>query len=383
MNKIVSIVGARPQFIKYFAVSRAIASFNNKSGPINDILIHTGQHYDYRMSKIFFDELDIKNPDYHLGVGSGLQGKQTAQIIYKTEEVLIKENPDIVLVYGDTNSTLGGALAAAKLHIPLAHVEAGFRSFNKYMPEEINRILTDHISTVLFCPSKTAVQNLEKEGFKNIANNSKLYTLDFSLENEIAFTNINKNNPLVINVGDVMYDTLLGSIPIAQEKSDVLNRLKINPKEYYLLTLHRTENTDNLKKFEELVDFINRVSFGKKVVFPIHPRTKKVYDNSAKKFSDNIIIIEPTSYFDTLVLLKSSAMVMTDSGGIQQEAYWLKVPCITLRGETERVETLQSGWNILYKDYKGQHSPTDENINCYGDGDASLRIVKTLLEFIR
>ncbi|MBI5740636.1 MAG: UDP-N-acetylglucosamine 2-epimerase (non-hydrolyzing) [Nitrospirae bacterium] len=362
--KIVNIIGARPQFIKYVPVSKAIEKINASGHPVRDVLVHTGQHYDYSMSKIFFDELGIKEPDYHLGVGSGPHGMQTASVLQKTEEVCLQERPDIVVVYGDTNSTLGGALASAKLHVPIAHVEAGLRSFNKCMPEEINRILTDHISSVLFCPTNAAVDNLCREGFEVRAVNGGPPHI---------------SSPLIINTGDVMYDALLYSLKIAEEKSSVLRDLDIAPKTYRVLTVHRAENTDNEVNFKEIIDFVNDTSSGSSILFPMHPRTRKVYENIRTKFSGNVRIIGPVGYFDFLTLVKNSELVMTDSGGLQKEAYWLKVPCVTLRHETEWVETVQSGWNVLYRDYKGSHRPSEAEGLLYGDGRAAERIVETLI----
>ena len=381
--KITHIVGARPQFIKYFPVSEAIKKFNrhNPEKCIQDVLVHTGQHYDYNMSKIFFDKFGIKEPDYHLGVGSGTHGEQTGKIIQQAEKVLLKERPDLILVYGDTNSTLGGALAAAKLHIQIAHVEAGLRSFNKSMPEEINRILVDHMSTFLLCPGKTAVKNLTDEGFRNLFNDGEIFPLNCFTEGKDA-KDINKDygNSFVINVGDVMYDVLLYAIDIAEKESVILERLQLVSGNYYLLTLHRVESTNNIERLEEMIDFVNDTSEGKDVIFPIHPRTKKIYGNTKIKFAENVRIINPVDYFDILQLLKESALVLTDSGGLQKEAYWLKIPCITLRRETEWVETVQSGWNILYKDYNGSHNLMDEKETYYGDGKAAERIVRLINE---
>ncbi|MGQ3686232.1 MAG: UDP-N-acetyl glucosamine 2-epimerase [Candidatus Loosdrechtia sp.] len=380
--KIANIIGARPQFIKYFPVGKAREEFkkHKASQKIIDILIHTGQHYDYAMSKIFFDELGIKEPEYHLGIGSCSHGMQTGLILQKVEDVLLKEKPDVVIVYGDTNSTLGGTLAAAKLHIPVAHIEAGLRSFNKQMPEEINRVLTDHSSSILFCPTETTVNNLRKEGFCNVINNGKIISDSLqNLFNNHSIRDITSyiSHPLVINAGDVMFDVILYAVKIAEQKSGILEQLDMAEKEYYLLTLHRAENTDSVEKLNEIIDFVNRVSSGKRVIFPIHPRTRKAYDSSGKKFSQSIEIIEPLGYFDILTVLKNCKLLMTDSGGMQKEAYWLKVPCITLREETEWTETIESGWNILCKDYRGNHCPKNNN-NYYGDGKSAERIITVL-----
>lgn len=363
--KVVNVVGARPQFIKYFPVLSAI---RNPLSGVDDVLVHTGQHYDYSMSKVFFDEFGVKEPEYHLEAGSASHGAQTGVILKKCEEVFLKERPDAVIVYGDTNSTLGAALAAAKIHIPVTHIEAGLRSFNKNMPEEVNRILTDHISTLLFCPGKEAIKNLQAEGFRNVFNDGEIADNTDGLKAGINF-------PVILNVGDVMYDVLLHAVKIASSRSNILEKLSLSSGEYSVLTIHRAESTDDSAVFSGLVDFVNEVSNGKKVVFPMHPRTRKAFEKSDKKFGNNIMIIEPLGYFDILMLLKNSALVMTDSGGMQKEAYWLQVPCITLRDRTEWVETVDSGWNILYKDFKGPHKPKADGALKYGDGKAAERII--------
>ena len=415
---IATIIGARPQFIKASMVSRAIA-FHNASlsrdqgamadpkssvsahrpspitsrpsriahrplpmasspSPLAEILIHTGQHYDFNMSDIFFQELGIRQPDYHLGVGSGDHGEQTGEMLKRIEEVLKKTNPDFVIVYGDTNSTLAGALAAAKLHIPVAYVEAGLRSFNKKMPEEINRVLTDHCSTILFCPTKVAVQNLKNEGFTNILANGELFCAD-SLPPTPYALRLTPNDHLVINVGDVMFDLLKQSLPIAA-KSQVLDRLSLKPKNYKVLTLHRAENVDDFNKLKELIDFVSSLD-AQNIVFPVHPRTKKTL-LSLSRLPQNLLTIEPVGYFDMLKLMMNASMILTDSGGVQKEAYWLKVPCITLREETEWTETIESGWNVLYKKYNGKHPIKSYNNNQYGDGHAAERIVQMLRQAI-
>jgi UDP-GlcNAc3NAcA epimerase len=356
-------VGARPQFIKYLAISRSV------KGPVKNILVHTGQHYDYVMSRIFFDQLKIDKPDYNLEVGPGSCGQQISTIIRRLEPVFKKENPDVVLTYGDTNSTLGGALAARGLNIPVAHVEAGLRSYNKDMPEEINRILTDHISAVLFCPSTNAVSNLKKEGFDNIACAGRLIPQGFK-----TGISAGKDNPLVVNVGDIMYDSLLYSLDIAK-RSPTLRRMGLRPKGYYLFTMHRCGNTDSAENFGRIVGFINRVSREKTVIFPMHPRTRKYYKDIKNKFCNNVIIIEPVGYMDMLALLYNSRLLLTDSGGVQKEAYWLGIPCVTLRDETEWQETIDAGYNVLYKDYKGLWTPWKAKAAVYGDGKASERIL--------
>lgn len=378
--KLLHVVGARPQFIKYFpvqqAVGRVLASVGSfaaappqlapQPSAVTSLLVHTGQHYDYRMSQIFFDELGIRPPDYHLGVGSGSHGQQTALVQQRVEEVLAKEKPDIVVVYGDTNSTLGAALAAAKLHIRIAHVEAGLRSFNKRMPEEINRILTDHVSTYLFCPSETAVKNLRREGF----------TPESSFQTAHASPDI--DHPLIIQTGDVMYDMILHAVVISEKKSHILDQLEVAPKRYDLLTLHRAETTDDPLRLEEIIDFVNEKSAQTTLIFPMHPRMAKACASSRKPFSRNVRITDPLGYFDLLTVLKNARRLMTDSGGMQKEAYWLQVPCITIRDETEWIETVQSGWNILWHDYRGSHHPQVQR-SAYGDGHAADKIITTLL----
>lgn len=310
--KIVSIVGARPQFIKVKPISDQL-----RKHKVTHIVIHTGQHYDYRMSKIFFEQLDIPEPEYNLGVGSCFPGKQTGLMLEKIEEVLIKEKPDIVMVYGDTNSTLAGALATAKLNIPIAHVEAGLRSYRQDMPEEVNRVLTDHISRLLFCPTRSAVDNLKKEG---IVNNVYL-------------------------VGDVMYDIL--KLKVKNQRLEILQKFRIKPKEYFLLTIHRKQNTDNTTNLRSIISALKQVKG--KIVFPIHPRTRKALkqNNITIGRNDNFLIVDPLGYLDMLTLEKNADKIITDSGGVQKEAYWLNVPCVTLREETEWVETLDKKSNIL------------------------------------
>jgi UDP-N-acetylglucosamine 2-epimerase len=360
--KIVTIVGARPQFIKAAPVSKAIRDHNEKGPRIAEVLVHTGQHYDHGMSQIFFDELDISEPDLNLGVGSGNHGWQTGQMLVRIEEVLLAEKPDFVVVYGDTNSTLAGALAAVKLHIPVAHVEAGLRSFNREMPEEHNRVVADHCSDLLFCPSQTAVDNLAREGVTNG----------------------------VHLVGDTMYDAVLQFTAIAKKSSTILQDLKLEPKSYLLTTIHRPYNTDipeNLRNILESFDAI-----GEPIIFPVHPRTKKKIAELNKKLElkkvlRNTKMIEPVGYLDMLVLEENARLILTDSGGMQKEAYFFGVPCITLRSETEWLETVEVGWNvvvganivgILDGYQKAINSPPTNRPNLYGDGRASEKIVSVL-----
>jgi len=350
---IVSIVGARPQFIKCAPVSKEMRKNNH------EILVHTGQHYDYELSKVFFDQLGIPKPSYSLGVGSASHGKQTGMMLLEIEKVLLKEKPDFVLVYGDTNSTLAGALAAVKLHITIGHVESGLRSFDRTMPEEINRVLTDHASDLLFVPTKTAIKNLKNEG-------------------------ISKN---VFLVGDVMYDVLKQNIAIAA-RSQILEILAIKPKDYLLATIHRPSNTDNLKNLSQILEAFSSVN--KQIIFPVHPRTEHLIKKHGlqKKIGKNIKIMKSASYFDFLWLEKNANKILTDSGGIQKESYLLKVPCITLRDNTEWVETIEDGWNVLVGKNKEKildaihnFNPTGKQRDLFGTGDASTKIVKIIEDY--
>lgn len=323
--KIATIVGARPQFIKASPVSRAIEESNSRmtarEALVDEVLIHTGQHYDYDMSDVFFESLGLKSPKHKLGVGSGSHGEQLARMIERLESVLNDEEPDLVLVYGDTNSTLAGALVADRLHIPVVHVEAGLRSFNRWMPEESNRVLTDHLSSLLFAPTRTAVDNLQREGITSG----------------------------VHLVGDVMYESALCHGEVAENKSTILRRLAITPKNFSLLTIHRAENTDDPARMSRILDAVLEISQVECVVWPMHPRTRQCI--SAKSLTDladgEIKIIAPVPYLDMLLLEKSANVILTDSGGVQKEAMWFRVPCVTLRDETEWVETVESGWNKI------------------------------------
>jgi UDP-GlcNAc3NAcA epimerase len=353
--KIATVVGARPQFIKCAPVSRELRK------ACTEILIHTGQHYDGNMSQVFFDELSLPRPDYHLGVGSGPHGAQCGEMLKRIEEVLVQERPDYVMVYGDTNSTLAGALAAAKLHMPVAHVEAGLRSFNRRMPEEINRVVADHLSSFLFCPTEAAVKNLTQEGI----------TAGVRL------------------VGDVMYDALLISVQAAEEKSTILKQLRLCPKEYFLVTVHRAENTDDAGRLQAIIKAIQRISAFHPVVWPVHPRTRRVLGSQQlSHIADHTLrIIDPVSYLDMLVLEKAAKVILTDSGGVQKEAYWLGIPCVTLREETEWVETVQAGWNMLVGTDPDRivaaalkkAQPWASARSLQGDSGAAVKIVHTLL----
>jgi UDP-GlcNAc3NAcA epimerase len=348
--RIVSIVGARPQFIKAAVVSRELRK-NHK-----EILVHTGQHYDYEMSGIFFDGLEIPPPEVNLGVGSGSHGVQTAAMLKGIEDVLLVERPDWLLIYGDTNSTLAGALAASKLSVRVAHIEAGLRSFNRQMPEEVNRVVADHLSNLLLCPSNTAVNNLALEG-------------------------ITKN---VHQVGDVMLDILNW----AQERGrarpqEILQRLGLRKKSYLLATVHRSENTDDMSQLSRILSAFN--SLDEPMVFPVHPRTRKVLTEANCELKPHIQLIDPVSYLDMMTLATSARLVLTDSGGLQKEAYWLGIPCLTLREETEWVETVEKGWNKLVgsdsvRISQAVHSfaPANSRPGLYGDGFASARCVDLL-----
>jgi UDP-GlcNAc3NAcA epimerase len=349
--KVVSVVGARPQFIKCAPVSHELRKEHE------EILVHTGQHYDPEMSDVFFEELQIPRPDYHLDVGSGSHGKQTGAILERVEDVLLKEIPDLVLVYGDTNSTLAGALAAAKLHIPVAHVEAGLRSFDRTMPEEINRVVTDHISDILLCPTQTAMDNLAKEG---IINGRYM-------------------------VGDVMVDALRHNTSIAEKKSRIIKKLGLRNGDYYVATVHRPGNTDEQKNLTAIVDALKES--GKTVVFPVHPRTKKYLHTYGlwDSLAENIRCIDPLGYLDMLHLMKHAKKILTDSGGIQKEAYVLGIPCITLRENTEWVETLAGGWNVLAGADKQRILDaimadvcTSADNTVFGKGDSAEKIVQAV-----
>lgn len=357
--KILTVIGARPQFVKAAAVSRIIRRNTE------EILVHTGQHYDANMSEIFFDELHIPKPDFNLGVGSGSHAKQTAEMMVKLEELMLREKPDFVMVYGDTNSTLAGALAAVKIHIPIIHIEAGLRSFNMNMPEEINRILTDRISAHLFCPTQTAVDNLKKEG---------------RTEN-------------VYNVGDVMCDAVLYYGKMTEEKSekDFFSRLKPlwgeckTMNDWYLATIHRAENTDSEEKIENILDAMELLD--EKVIFPVHPRTKGIVKALAEKNRyKNICFIEPMGYIDMLYFVKNAKKVITDSGGLQKETYILHTPCITVREQTEWTETLAGNHNVLAHPKKEDILDKVNRVKIddskyekyYGDGHAAEKISEIL-----
>ncbi|GAC1305209.1 MAG: UDP-N-acetylglucosamine 2-epimerase (non-hydrolyzing) [Ktedonobacteraceae bacterium] len=344
-----SIVGARPQLVKLAVVSHALRQEHE------ELIIHTGQHYDYNMSAQFFDELHIPAPDYHLACGSGAHGMQTARMLEAIEEVLMKEQLDAVIVYGDTNSTLAGALAAAKLHIPVAHVEAGLRSFNQEMPEEINRVVADHLSRRLFCPTETACSNLHKEGITRG----------------------------VEVVGDVMYDLLLQVRPqLAQRTERLLRAHQLTPQSYALVTVHRAANTDDPQAMRGIADGLNRLAMP--VMLPVHPRTRACLERYDITWKKHIHLMEPLGYLDMMALASTAYRILSDSGGLQKEAFLLGVPCVTLREETEWVETVEAGWNVLagtrWPDIvKAVDKPEPEPArhNPFGEGDAAVRIARS------
>lgn len=348
--KIVSVVGARPQFVKAAVLSREL-----RKQEIDEVLVHTGQHYDSSLSDVFFQELELPEPDHHLDVGSAPHGRQTGQMLERLEPVLERERPDWVVVFGDANSTIAGALVAAKLGLPLAHVEAGLRSFNRSMPEEINRVVVDHCADLLLCPTQTAVDHLRREG---LADRARL-------------------------TGDIMYDSLLQRLPLAQERSGIIERLGLSPGAYVLVTVHRAANTDDRAALAGILDALALLE--EPVVFPIHPRTRLALASSDLEIEPSVQVIEPLGYLEMLALERSARMVLTDSGGVQKEAYLLGVPCTTLRNETEWPETLAGGWNVLagsdplrIVDAARRSPPPGEPPNVFGDGRAAEAIVECL-----
>lgn len=387
--KIVTVIGARPQFVKAATVSRAIAEHNatitDERSKITEVIVHTGQHFDANMSDVFFEEMKIPKPNYFLDINSMSHGAMTGRMLEKIEEVLLQEKPDYVLVYGDTNSTLAGALAAKKLHIKVVHVEAGLRSFNMRMPEEINRILTDRISDILCCPTGTAVENLKSEGFTKAV----LSTDHRSL--------ITDHQPLVVNTGDVMLDAALYYSTFSAEKSTVIKDLDLEGKDFALCTIHRAENTDDLARLSSIFAAFHEISAKMKIVLPLHPRTRKILETHQSRCTDQrslstdaLILIDPVGYFDMIELIKTSKIVLTDSGGLQKEAFFFKKPCVTLRDETEWVELIDNGFNMLTCADKTRiisavakmlSLPLDFSVDLYGIGTAGSQIVKTIEEF--
>ncbi|NSW45464.1 MAG: UDP-N-acetylglucosamine 2-epimerase (non-hydrolyzing) [Bacteroidales bacterium] len=376
MVKLLNIVGARPQIIKAAALSRAVKKYY--AHQIEDIIVHTGQHYDYNMSQVFFEELEIPKPHINMGVGSGSHATQTAQIMLKTEEIIQSEKPDIVVVYGDTNSTLAVAITAAKMHYPVAHIEAGLRSFNKTMPEEINRITCDHVSTLLFAPTQTAINNLKNEGFK------------------LTQTTFDIDHPAILKSGDIMYDNAL----YFSNKATKLAFLDKIKGEFALVTIHREQNTDNIDNLKQIASLLVQIADEQQIniVFPIHPRTVKALlqhlpEMKARLDTHPLIhLIEPVSYLEILALLKSCKIVMTDSGGLQKEAYFMQKPCIILRTETEWVEIVEQGAGrvtdinpIKVKEavqYFIQHADDLKYAPVFGDGHAAEFICKNILNYL-
>jgi len=369
--RIVSIVGARPQFVKLAPVSRAMGTVSQARGvEIEDIIVHTGQHYDASMSDVFFDELEIPRPGMHLEIGSGSHGAQTGRMLEAIEATLLETDPDMVVIYGDTNSTAAGALAAAKLHIPIAHIEAGLRSFNREMPEEINRVVADHISNLLLAPTETAMKNLRDE---NLADRS-------------------------FNTGDVMLDAVLFNSRLAEDRSQILQRLNLQAGKYAVATLHRPANTDagNLVRVLDTLSEVAQRSIP--VVFPAHPRTVGILESSSERWTkpDNLTLIEPVGYLDMLKLLRHARIALTDSGGLQKEALFLETPCVTLRDETEWPETIEAGGNILtgsnrekvlaavdrWLSASQSESGTNGDRSApFGDGSAAEKIVDKIVDF--
>lgn len=342
--RVCTVVGARPQFVKAFPLSRAFAA----SADFEEVMIHTGQHFDSNMSDVFFAELGIRPPKYHFAIHGGTHAQMTGRMLEAVEQALAIEKPDAVLVFGDTDSTLAGALAAAKLYIPLVHAEAGLRSFNRLMPEEINRVVADHVSSVLLCPTRTAVENLALEG---IARG-------------------------VHCVGDLMYDATLLGVELAKRHSSILRDLQLSPKRYGVATVHRAHNTDDRAYLSRVMDFLAHEARRLPIVVPLHPRTRKAAQAAGLDWEvAGIRVIDPVGYLDMCQLLQNATLVLTDSGGIQKEAYFHRVPCVTLRAETEWVETIDAGWNRLWTE--AVYRPRRE-ISDYGDGNAAASILAVL-----
>lgn len=359
MKKIVTILGARPQFIKAGSVSREISRQQALGVRLQEVIIHTGQHYDSNMSDVFFSEMQIPKPDYFLGIGGSTHAAMTGQMMEKIEAILLQEKPDWVMVYGDTNSTLAGALAAAKLHIKIAHVEAGLRSFNMKMPEEINRILTDRVSHSLFCPTQAAVENLHNEGVQHWG-------------------------AKVILSGDVMLDGAIFYSEWAQKPDGIAFS-----DDFVLCTLHRAENTDDIDRLSHIVMALNEIAESRQVILPLHPRTRqKLQHLENLRLSEQIILLEPVGYLHMVYLLKHCSLVMTDSGGLQKEAFFFKKPCITLRDETEWVELVELGYNAIAgtdsvkigQVYSNNQFNNEFGVNLFGDGQASAKIVSDILD---
>jgi UDP-GlcNAc3NAcA epimerase len=381
MIKIVTIIGARPQIIKAAAISRAIKKYFSNS--IHETIVHTGQHYDANMSQVFFDEMQIPEPDYNLNVGSASHGEQTAVMLQKLESLLLDIKPDFLVVYGDTNSTLAGAIAASKIHVPIAHVEAGLRSFNKKMPEEINRIMCDHVSTLLFSPTETGYKNLINEGFNQ--------------NNKPPFTN---DNSKIYHCGDVMYDNSMFFADIADNQSTILQDLELENNNYLLGTIHRDTNTDNPSRLNQLFEALNEIALKNKIniVLPLHPRTSKMLEKNLKpetyqSVSENELfkIIQPVSFLDMIMLEKNAGIISTDSGGVQKEAFFFKKPLIIMRDETEWKELVENGNAIITGADKNKIIHAFDHLmnktdytwpEFYGDGDAGKFICDEILKCV-
>ena len=380
MIRLLTVIGARPQIIKAAAISRAVK--DHFAGQIEEKILHTGQHYDANMSQVFFDELGIPQPDYNLGVGSGSHGVQTAKMISGIEEVLTSEHFDGIILYGDTNSTLAGAVAASKIHIPVFHIEAGLRSFNMTMPEEVNRIVCDQLSSICFSPTQTGIDNLKREGF---------------FDSPAKFKN--GKGRLVVNSGDVMYDNSMYFASLAEQKSDILARLNVKPNEYILTTIHRPNNTDDPARLTAIISSLSSITERDNItlVLPLHPRTKNLLDkNLAKDVYDKLIssprvkIIPPASFFEIIVLEKNARIVMTDSGGVQKESFFFERPCVILRPETEWVEIVEQGAGIIADaDPERIISAYDKLVGTaptfpplFGDAHASEHILTTIKEYL-
>jgi UDP-GlcNAc3NAcA epimerase len=379
MIKIVTVVGARPQIIKAAALSRAIR--NSFADEITEIIIHTGQHYDANMSQVFFEELGIPNPTINLNIGSASHGDQTARIIQGIEKVLLAEKPDFIVLYGDTNSTLAGAIAASKIHIPVAHIEAGLRSFNKSMPEEINRIMCDHASTLLFVPTQSGIKNLEHEGFST--KNQPPYTVD---------------EPGVFHCGDIMFDNLVYFSEIAGQKTDIMQKLALDENNFVLCTIHRDNNTDSPERLQEIISAMCYIAenLELKIVIPLHPRTSKIIEHKLPRDfyerltgNKNIHLIPPVSYLEMILLEKNARLILTDSGGVQKEAYFFKKPLVVARPETEWTEIIENGAGIIADANEIKilesvefflHQNSLEFPNVFGDGHAAEFICRKMLE---
>ncbi|MGA1824068.1 MAG: non-hydrolyzing UDP-N-acetylglucosamine 2-epimerase [bacterium] len=379
--KLIHIVGARPQFIKLAPLCTLLKDFHS-------LIVHTGQHYDYLMDKVFFDQLGIPTPHYNLEVGSATHGKQTGLMLSHLEEVLLKEKPELVILYGDTNSTLAGAIAASKLSIPIVHVEAGLRSYNKKMPEEINRVVTDQVASILLCPTEQAARNLQKEGFNSIYYHGKL-------AKKFLIASMPMTLPFVINVGDIMYDSLLASLKLAKEQSHILQELELLSSDqaacpYAVCTIHRQENTDNINNLKNILYGLTRIAeTGIKIIFPVHPRTEKVMKTVDIDLS-SLMLIDPVPYLDMLMLESKAQIIITDSGGMQKEAFFLNVPCLTIREQTEWGETIALNMNTLAKPdpdtivrvyKKMSQKPSYATSKPYGEGNSAELMVTVIKKY--